>query len=134
VAIGLGVPVQPTGKATRGAVIARVGEGRWVYPQALFSGAAEAVADRTAGGPDAEAVGADGAPLDEDLGGDGLDGEDDGAPAPDEPTEDGPATETDLAPDTETGLEGEPEPDAEPAVPTRHRRSRKTDGESQAAA
>jgi len=33
VAIGLSVPVQPTGKATRGAVIARVGEGRWIYPR-----------------------------------------------------------------------------------------------------
>jgi len=134
VAIGLGVPVQPTGKATRGAVIARVGEGRWVYPQAVFSGTAEAMADRIAGRTDAEAVGADSAPLDEDLGDDGLDEDDDGAPTPDDPTEDGPATETDLAPDTETELEGEPEPDAEPAVPARRRRSRKTDGESQAAA
>ena len=36
------MPVQPTGKATRGAVIARVGEGRWVYPPAAFSGGGEA--------------------------------------------------------------------------------------------
>jgi len=37
VAVELNVPVQPTGKATRGAVIARVGEGRWLYPPALFA-------------------------------------------------------------------------------------------------
>ncbi len=148
VAIGLGVPVQPTGKATRGAVIARVGEGRWVYPQAVFSGAAEAIAEqvaresrrasRLAGGTDTEADEADDTPLDEDLGGDGLDGDDDGAPAPDEATEAGPASEdegeADPALDAETGLEGGPEPDAEPAVPARRRRLRKTGDESQAAA
>ena len=38
VAIALNVPVQPTGKATRGAVVAKVGEGRWVHPTAAFSG------------------------------------------------------------------------------------------------
>ena len=38
VAVALNVPVQPTGKATRGAVVAKVGEGRWVYPTAAFSG------------------------------------------------------------------------------------------------
>ena len=38
VAVALNVPVQPTGKATRGAVIAKVGEGRWVHPPAAFSG------------------------------------------------------------------------------------------------
>jgi len=144
VAIGLGVPVQPTGKATRGAVIARVGEGRWVYPQAVFSGAAEAMAEQVeresrraswlAGGTDAEADEPDGTPLDEDLSGDGLDGDDDGAPTPDEPTEASPASEDDPALDTETGFEGEPKPDSEPAVPARRRRPRKTGGESQAAA
>jgi len=134
VAIGLGVPVQPTGKATRGAVIARVGEGRWVYPQAVFSEAAETRADWTADGTDAEADEPDGTPLDEDLSGDGLDGDDDGAPTPDEPTEAGPASEADPALDTEAGLEGEPEPDAVPVLPARRRRPRKTGGESQAAA
>jgi len=134
VAIGLGVPVQPTGKATRGAVIARVGEGRWVYPQAVFSGTAEAMADRTAGRTDANEDEPDGPPLDEDLGGDRLDGNDDGAPAPDEPAEAGETSEADPALDTDTEVEGEPEPDAEPAVPARRRRSRKTDGENQAAA
>lgn len=38
VAVALNVPVQPTGRATRGAVIAKVGEGRWVHPTAAFSG------------------------------------------------------------------------------------------------
>ncbi len=127
VAVDLNVPVQPTGKATRGAVIARVGEGRWVYPQAVFSEAAEAMPDWTAGGTDAEADEPDGAPLDEDLNGVGLDGDDD-APAPDTPTEADPAL------DTDTEVEGDLEPDAEPAVPARRRRSRKTDDESQAAA
>ena len=37
VAVALNVPVQPTGKATRGAVVAKVGEGRWVHPTAAFS-------------------------------------------------------------------------------------------------
>jgi len=134
VATGLGVPVQPTGKATRGAVIARVGEGRWVYPQAVFSGTAEAMGDRTASGPDADADEADGAPLDEDLGGDGLDGDDDGAPAPDAPTEASPASEAGPVLDTDTEVEGEPKPDAEPAVPARRRRLRKTGDESQATA
>jgi len=148
VAIGLGVPVQPTGKATRGAVIARVGEGRWVYPQAVFSRAAEAMAEQVvheggraswlAGGTDTEADDADGTPLDEDLSGDGLDGDDDGAPTPDEAIEAGPASEdegeADPALDTETGLEGGPEPDAGTAVPARRGRPRKTGGESQAAA
>jgi len=128
VALGLGVPVQPTGKATRGAVIARVGEGRWVYPQAVFSAAAETMAEWTAGGTDADADEPGGTALDEDFGGDGLDGDDDSAPAPDEPIEADPAL------DTETGLEDEPGSDAEPEVPARRRRSRKTDGESQAAA
>ena len=134
VAIGLGVPVQPTGKATRGAVIARVGEGRWVYPQAVFSGAAEAMADRIAGRTDAEAVGADDTPLNEDLNGDGMDGDDDDAPSPDTPTEASPASEAGPALDTDTEVESEPEPDAEPAVPARRRRPRKTGDESQATA
>jgi len=148
VAIGLGVPVQPTGKATRGAVIARVGEGRWVYPQAVFSGAAEVMAEQVAresrrahwlaGGTDAEADEPNGTPLDEDLSDDSLDRDDDGAPTPDAPTKAGPASEAegeaDPALDTEPGLEGEPEPDAGPVVPARRRRPRKTSGESQAAA
>ena len=37
VAISLNVPVQPTGKATRGAVVARAGGGRWVHPTAAFA-------------------------------------------------------------------------------------------------
>lgn len=43
VAADLGVTVQPTAKATRGRMIDLVGDGRWVYPAALFSaGRAEA--------------------------------------------------------------------------------------------
>ena len=49
VAAGLGAPVRPTGKATRAAVVARVGEGRWVYPEAAFSAGAESSARRHKG-------------------------------------------------------------------------------------
>lgn len=49
VAAGLGAPIRPTGKATRAAVVARVGEGRWVYPEAAFSAGAEGSAQRHKG-------------------------------------------------------------------------------------
>jgi len=150
VALDLDVPVQPTGKATRGAVIARVGEGRWVYPQAVFSGAAEAMTEQAArerrradwisGEPEAEADDAGGIAPDEDTGGDGPDTNDDGAPMPDEATEAGPAFD-----DSDEGAEGDTalgaaggcfagEPEARPAVPARRRQRRKAGGESQAAA
>ena len=127
VAIGLNVPVQPTGKATRGAVIARVGQGRWAYPQATFSGSAEAVAAEIAserrdtgwmaGTADDEAD----TLLDEEGRRDGLD---DGEVAPG----------TGPAEDAEAGLEDGPQPNAEPAPPPRRRRSRKDAGEDRAAA
>ncbi len=128
VALGLNVPVQPTGKATRGAVVARVGEGRWVYPQAVFSGGEEAMAVEvaseqrraswTAGTTDAGDA-ADTLPGEE-SGGDGL--------------HDKAAAGTGPAEDAKAGLEDEPEPDAGLAVPARRRRSRKDPGETQAAA
>lgn len=131
VAIGLNVPVQPTGKATRGAVIARVGEGRWVYPQAVFSGgegamAAEVASERRgaswmAGTAGAEADDAADTLPDEDRGGDGLDDHEE-------------AAGFDLAEDAGAGLKDEPEPDAGPATPPRRRRSRKDADKERAAA
>ena len=131
VALDLNVPVQPTGKATRGAVVARVGEGRWVYPQAVFSGGGEAMAVEVASGrhsaswttgtADANAGDVADTLPGEESGGDGL--HDDEAPAGTGPAE-----------DAEAGLEDEPDPDAGPAVPARRRRSRKDPGETQAAA
>ncbi len=44
VAISFNVPVQPTGKATRGAVVARAGSGRWVHPTAAFAAGTTAAA------------------------------------------------------------------------------------------
>ena len=131
VAVGLSVPVQPTGKATRGAVVARVGEGRWIYPQAMFSGGEEAMAAEVAseqrraswmtGTASLKADEAADTLLDQDSGGAGLD--------------DAEATAgTDPAEDAEAGLEDEPGPDAGPAVPACRRRSRKDPGETQAAA
>ena len=133
VALDLNVPVQPTGKATRGAVIARVGQGRWVYPQAVFSGGEGAMAAGVASeqrcarwmtgtaGSDAEADNAADTLPDEDSSGDGLDDHEETAG-------------TDPAPDAEAGLEDEPEPDAGPAAPPRRRPSRKDAGEDRAAA
>lgn len=131
VAIGLNVPVQPTGKATRGAVIARVGEGRWVYPQAVFSGgegamAAEVASERRgaswmAGTAGAEADDAADTLPDEDRGGDGSDDHEE-------------AAGFNPAEDAWAGLKDEPEPDAGPATPPRRRRSRKDADKERAAA
>ncbi len=141
VAIGLNVPVQPTGKATRGAVITRVGEGRWIYPQALFGAAARAAdtqedrdqAGTAAGtaadaGPDADECitageGASDEPLDDE----------DVPPQPSAAAGDGlpPADQAEVEDGAET--DPEPETDAEPATPAPRRRSRKTDGEARAA-
>ncbi len=125
VAIGLNVPVQPTGKATRGAVIARVGEGRWIYPQALFGAAARAATDA---GPDADGniiagEGASDEPLDDE----------DVPPQPSAAAGDGlpPADKAEVEDGAETDPESET--DAEPATPAPRRRSRKTDGETHAA-
>jgi len=123
VAVGLDVPVQPTGKATRGAVIARVGEGRWLYPPALFA-ATETTAMPT--GPDEEDTDSDAtgtvlAGDDADLDHAGKD-MDDAAGEPD--------TATPLAAEAED-MPGHGE---EPTVPARRRRPRKDSGEAQAAA
>ena len=50
-ATGLKVPVQSTGKATRAAIVARIGQGRWIYPAALFSAPAEALDAQSAPEP-----------------------------------------------------------------------------------
>ncbi len=126
VAVGLNVPVQPTGKATRGAVIARVGGTRWLYPPALFA-AAEATAllpqpreddDALDDGGAEEALPEDEAVNDhteEDVG-EIADEADAHAPPP--PPDD----------------DGTPEADEPPAVPIRRRRLHKDLGDAQAAA
>ena len=108
VALGLNVPVQPTGKATRGAVIARVGEGRWIYLPALF-----AAAEAGKAAPENE------------VPGDYLD-DDAGSVAGDE-------TETEASPPDEHD-DAAPEAHDLPAVPVRRRRSRRDSGEARAAA
>ncbi len=125
VAVGLNVPVQPTGKATRGAVIARVGGARWLYPPALFA-AAEATAlparpDEQDGTLDNSAAGE--APPEDEAPGDYLDEDADGHA-------DG--TDADAPPLADD--DGAPEADEPPAVPIRRRRSRKDSGEARAAA
>ncbi len=125
VAVGLNVPVQPTGKATRGAVIARVGGARWLYPPALFA-AAEATAlparpDEQDGTLDNSGAGE--APPEEEAPGDYLDEDADGHA-------DG--TDADAPPLADD--DGAPEADEAPAVPIRRRRSRKDSGEARAAA
>jgi len=125
VAVGLNVPVQPTGKATRGAVIARVGGARWLYPPALFA-AAEATAlparpDEQDGTLDNSGAGE--APPEEEAPGDYLDEDADGHA-------DG--TDADAPPLADD--DGAPEADEAPAVPIRRRRPRKDSGEARAAA
>jgi len=130
VAIGLNVPVQPTGKATRGAVIARVGEGRWIYPSAVFA-SHKATAAPTG--------------RDQDQAEDDMLGEQGSEPLPDEETgidrTDEAEEDADLAPDE---LDGDAPPPAvededqtadaaQPAPPARRRRSRKDNGEAHAA-
>ncbi len=123
VAVGLNVPVQPTGKATRSAVVARVGGGRWLYPPALFA-AAEAAAMPTRSDDreemDGDATGTVPTEDDADLDHAGEDADD----AAGEP-----GTETPLA----AGDEDTPGHDEEPAVPAR-RRPRKGNDEAQAVA
>ena len=127
VAVGLNVPVQPTGKATRGAVVARVGEGRWIYPQATFSGSAEAMAAEATGERHGASWTTGVADAEADDAADALPNEDS--------LDDGEETVgTDPAEDAETGLEDEPEPEAGPIMPPRRRRLRKDAGEDRAAA
>jgi len=126
VALDLNVPVQPTGKATRGAVVARVGEGRWLYPPALFGGAEVAAVPA---GPGEDAA------LDHDSAGDVL--PEDGV-GKDHTDEDagigvgGDETETEAPPPDDP--DDAPEAGELPAVPVRRRRSRKHSGEAHAAA
>ena len=126
VAVGLNVPVQPTGKATRGAVIARVGGARWLYPPALFA-AAEATALPARPCEDDDALDEGGAEeaLDEDEAVNDHTEEDAGEIA----------DEADAhAPPPLPDDDGTPEADEPPAVPIRRRRSRKDSGEVRAAA
>ncbi len=126
VALDLNVPVQPTGKATRGAVVARVGEGRWLYPPALFA-AADAMAVPAGPGEDAA--------LDHDSAGDVLPEDGVGKDHTDEDAGtgiSGDETEAEaLPPDAPDDA---PEANELPAVPVRRRRSRKDSGEARAAA
>ena len=127
VALGLNVPVQPTGKATRGAVIARVGEGRWLYPPALFASpevTAEQVRPDKDDALDYNDEAGKATPEDE-LRESSL-GEDASSAADD-------ATETEaLSPDSPD--DDAPEADEPPAAPARRRRSRKHGDEAHAAA
>ena len=125
VAVGLNVPVQPTGKATRGAVIARVGEGRWLYPPALFA-AADTMAVPARSGEEDDALDHDGTgeALPEDGVGKDHTGEDAGSTA----------DETDLETPPDEHDDDAPEADEPPAVPVRRRRSRKDNDEARAAA
>ncbi len=143
VAIGLNVPVQPTGKATRGAVIARVGEGRWIYPQALFGAAAQARAAQLASECDDAGMvnAADELEADEDNAitpaNDASDGslDDSGAAQQPDDTAEGNLPDASGA-GPESGAETDPglDADPEPVAPSRRRRSRKGDGEAHAAA
>ena len=128
VALGLNVPVQPTGKATRGAVVARVGEGRWLYPPALFAAADSAGAPAGPGENevlDHDDQAGEATPEDE-VPGDRLD-EDAGGTADDR-------TETEAPPPDEQDDSEAREADEPPAVPVRRRRPRKHRDEVRAAA
>ena len=125
VAVGLSVPVQPTGKATRGAVIARVGGARWLYPPALFAAAEATVLparpDEQDGTLDNSAAGE--APPEDEAPGDYLDEDADGHAN---------GTDADAPPLADD--DGAPEADEAPAVPIRRHRSRKDNGEARAVA
>jgi len=126
VAVGLNVPVQPTGKATRGAVIARVGGARWLYPPALFA-AAEAMALPARPCEDDDAL--------DDGGAEEALPEDEAANDHTEEDAGGIADEADAhAPPPLPDDDGTPEADEPPAVPIRRRRPRKDSGEARAAA
>jgi len=145
-ATDLTVHVESTGKATRAAIVARIGQGRWIYPAALFSAPTEAFgADTGRKHRDAEwvpaATGQTGAGDDE-------------APLPDDDTGtiESPVSDETLAPeatgnttaasDDDAPVTGssspddapESGPDTEPAAPAPRRRTRKISGETHAAA
>jgi len=130
VAIGISVPVQPTGKATRGAVIARVGEGRWIYPGAVFAGdtamAASPGHDQHQAEDDVPGEQPDEALPEDEDGFDRTDeAEKDADLRPDELDED--------APPPAVENEDQTADDAQPVPPARRRRSRKDNGEAHAA-
>jgi ParB family chromosome partitioning protein len=127
VALDLNVPVQPTGKATRGAVVARVGEGRWIYPPALFA-SAEGATEPVGPGEENNILDHDGTDdvLSEDGTGKDHTDEDAGSTTDETDAETPPPDEHD---DSEA-----PEADEPPAVPVRRRRSRRDSSEARAAA
>jgi len=145
-ATDLTVHVESTGKATRAAIVARIGQGRWIYPAALFSAPTEAFgADTGRKHRDAEwvpaATGQTGAGDDEDAPPDG--GTDSIEPSTADGTlateaaanttarpDDDPLVADDRSPDDAP----EPGTDAEPAAPAPRRRTRKDSGETHAAA
>ncbi len=142
-ATDLAVPVASTGKATRAAIVARIGQGRWIYPAALFSAPDETlapgatrehrnaewvsdVADGTGAGNDEDAP-PDGSS--EPPASDGTHTPDAAAGTPTEPDGDAPVTggnSPDRIPD--------PGPDVEPSASAPRRRTRKDNGETHAAA
>jgi len=123
VALDLDVPVQPTGKATRGAVIARVGGGHWLYPAALFAAEGAAVPARP---------GEEGRALNEGGADDALP-EDEAADDHEEDVGSG-ADEADAHAPPQADDDGAPDADEAPAVPIRRDRSRKDSSEARAAA
>jgi ParB family chromosome partitioning protein len=134
VAVGLNVLVQPTGKATRGDVIARVGEGRWIYPPALFAAAdTMAVPARPGEVAETRSVCRWDDVLDHDGTGEALPKDGIGK---DHTGEDAGSTadETDLETPPDEHDDDAPKADEPPAVPVRRRRSRKDNDEARAAA
>jgi len=129
VAVNLNMPVQPTGKATRGAVIARVGEGRWIYPGAVFAGD---TAMATPAGRDPDQAADD---MPGEQGSEPLREDEAGIDRTDEAEEDAELTPDELDGAAPPAVENEDqtEDDAEPAPPARRRRSRKDNGEAHAA-
>ncbi len=146
-ATDLAVHVESTGKATRAAIVARIGQGRWIYPAALFSAPDETVdTDATREHHDAEWVPAatDGTKAGDDEDNPPQDGDAGSIEPPaagETPTPEATASiaaESDNdAPISDGNSPNDaPEPgtDAEPAAPAPRRRTRKNDGETHAAA
>ncbi len=145
-ATDLAVPVASTGKATRAAIVARIGQGRWIYPAALFSAPDETlapgatrehrnaewvpdVADGTGAGNDEDAPPDGSTGSSEPPASDGTHTPDAAADTPTEPDGDAPVTDgnsPDRIPD--------PGPDVEPSASAPRRRTRKDNGETHAAA
>ncbi len=146
-ATDLAVNVESTGKATRAAIVARIGQGRWMYPAALFSAPTEASdADTGRKHRDAEWVPAatdgTGARDDEDNPPPDSDAGSIEPPAAGETPTPGATASTTAESDDDAPVSGgnspndapEPGTDAEPAAPAPRLRPRKNDGETHAAA